>query len=124
MSAVLTLSLAAFSAAPVLAGTPCAVWSGTPVTDGNYMWANSYIDCPTNPVSDWIKGELVESFGPFAFTRDDCINNANNSSQHSCQTYYYCNGHGTDDWFEKSKGRDADGGESVWIEGAHVSRTC
>lgn len=112
------------AATQVFAGTPCAVWASTPATDGNYIWGYSYIDCPSSPISDWVKGEIVETFLPIPITRDDCVNNGNSSAQQSCQTYYYCNGHGTDEWFEKSKGRDSAGGESVWIEGAHVDRTC
>jgi hypothetical protein len=66
----------------------------------------------------------VETAPFIPYTRDACVNNDNNAVQHSCQTFFNYNGHGTDTWFEKSMGRDANGNQSVWIEGPHVSRTC
>jgi hypothetical protein len=107
-----------------LATTPCSVYASTPTTDGTYARGTSQIDCPTYPLSEWVKGELVSLFGPFPTTQASCINYDHNSWLHGCNTVYNCNGSGTLEHFEKTNGRDRAGGESGWRESAHVNLTC
>lgn len=122
-SGVLLAAAAGAAPAPAMAATSCAVWATTAATNGNYVWGYSYIDCPTSPQSDWVKGEIVLQF-VYPQTKQSCINNINSSLQQACQTYYYCNGTGNNEWFQKAKGRDLNGGESAWIEGTHATLLC
>ncbi len=124
--AVLALLLSSgVFAAPVAAATPCSVWSLSPTTDGLTSFGTSRMDCPSNPISDWLKSEFVEWLFPGVYSlRDSDINNLNSQFQISVHTSYYCNGHGTDDWQVKANGRDANGDESGWLWGSANSLTC
>lgn len=118
------LTLGVF-AAPAAASTPCSVWSLSPTTNGLTAYGTSRMDCPTSPISDWLKSEFVEWAFPGGYwLRDSGVNDTNTANQISVYTDYYCNGHGTDDWQVKANGRDLNGGESGWLWGSANSLTC
>lgn len=121
----LAVGVLAVRTSAAAASTPCSVWSLSPTTDGNWAYGVSRMDCPANPISDWLKSELVEWAFPGAYNlRASGTNNANSQFQIQVNTSYYCNGHGTDDWQVKANGRDANGGESGWLWGSANSLTC
>ncbi len=125
LAGVLAGGVLAVWVTPAAASTPCSVWSLAPTTDGNWAYGTSKMDCPSSPISDWLKGELVEWAFPGAYwARDYDINNTNSANLIQVFTSYYCNGHGTDDWQVHANGRDANGGESGWLWGSPNSLTC
>lgn len=124
----LVLSLAwvgLIAVAPVAAGTTCAVTASSVSDNGVNASGTAYINCSAVPPStDWVKGELIETLLPLAFTRANCLNDTNSPTTINCTATYYCNGSGTDEYFMKAKGRDSTGEQSVWIEGPHRNVTC
>ncbi len=119
------VAVAPATARTAAAGTPCPVWATAVYDNGVYDWGTAYMDCSSaSPSVDWVKGELIETFLPLAFTRASCVNNTNTGFRSSCQATYYCNGSGTDEYFMKAMGRDTQGGQSVWTEGPHRNVTC
>lgn len=115
----------AVRATPVAAWTPCVLWSPAPSTDGLWAYGASHMDCPSSPISDWLKSEFVEWLFPGTYSlRDSGTNNTNSQFTISVYTDYYCNGHGTDDWQNKHNGRDSAGGEHGWAWGQSRSLTC
>jgi len=125
LAATLAAGGLAVQVTPAEASTPCSVWSLSPTTDGNWAYGTSKMDCPSNPISDWLSSELVEWLIPGVYaSRDTEVNNANSEYEIQAYTSYYCNGHGTDDWQVRANGRDANGGESGWLWGSANSLTC
>ena len=108
----------------VLAATPCSVWGLAPTTNGTTAYGQSKIDCPASPISDYIRGILKENFGPATWDRDDETNGTNSQYVVTAHTSYYCEGHGTDDWWVSSYGRDQNGGTSGWVNSSQASLTC
>jgi hypothetical protein len=127
---VATLVVAALLAATLMVTSTrtvgainCSFGAHAPTTDGLTAYGHSSMDCFSYQ-TDWLTGLLYEWFGPFELQRNVVTNNTNSSGWIHAYTAYYCNGHGTDDWVEKSQGRDLGGNQSGILSGPINSLTC
>ncbi len=117
---------AVFAATEVThAASPCVARAYLPTTDGVYARGRSSIDCPgTNPLSNSIRGQLNENYGPFVYTRVDRTVYARISYELNVTMTYNCDGHGTDDWYDRAYGTDSNGGNTGWVNSGQVSLSC
>lgn len=90
-------------AAVLAAYTPCYVYPWIPwITNGVEAHGGGTINCDSpEPPSDEIRSILYENYGPFTRTRDEDWVYGTTYSPLSVVTEYWCDGHGTDDWWTK-----------------------
>ncbi len=118
------LALALMLAIPRSAsGISCNFGAFAPTTNGLTAFGHSSMDCITFS-TDWLKGYLYGRFGPIEIQPASGTNNTNSTGTIHVYTSYYRNGHGTDDWVEKSQGRDLGGNQSGILSGPLASLTC
>lgn len=126
-SATLAASgLLVISPSPAAAAyTTCYVYTWVPWHSGNWIYGGGTINCDyPDPPSDQIDSYLYESYGPFNWERDHDWVYATTYDALSVRTEYDCSGHGTDDWWTKSRGRDNNGNYSYWYASLKYSFNC
>lgn len=129
-SKMLVMAVAALLALTLVLAIPrnasainCNFGAFAPTTDGVFAYGHSSMDCIAFQ-TDWLKGYLYEWFGPIELQRVSGTNNTNSAGTIHVYLTYNCNGHGTDDYVEKSQGRDLGGNQSGILSGPIASLTC
>lgn len=121
------MAASAMQPKPTLAAiTPCYVYTWIPwITGSVEAHGGGTINCDSpEPKSDEIRSILYENAGPLTWTRDDDWVYGTTYNPLNVVTEYYCDGHGTDDWWTKSRGRDNDGNYSYWHASLIYALTC
>lgn len=102
----------------------CYVYTWIPWQSGSWIYGGGTIDCDSpDPVSDEIRSWLYEWYA-WPLERDqDWVYQATFSPL-SVATEYNCAGHGLDEWYTKSRGRDGNGNYSYYYQSLNYQFNC